>query len=131
MSDSRQRSLVLLGSLSLSALLLGGAAGGWAVWRSVHEQLQDPEFLNRQLDRVAPDAGNAGKQAPPALIRVSVAQRKEIQPQRSIIGRLVEVRKVTVASEVTGKIVELPVDRGTPVVAGQTVPSSPWSPAGC
>ena len=43
---------------------------------------------------------------------MSVAQRKKVQPQRSIIGRLVEVRKVTVASEVTGKIVDLPVDRG-------------------
>lgn len=121
MNESRQRWLVLLGSLSLSALLLGGVAGGWAVWRSVHAQLQDPEFLHQQLERVAPQAGGANSQAPPALIRVSVAQRKKIQPQRSIIGRLVEVRKVTVASEVTGKIIDLPVDRGTPVVAGKTV----------
>ena len=121
MSDTRQRWLVLLGSLSLSGLLLGGLAGGWAVGRSVHEQLQDPEFLQRQLERVDPQAGKANSQAPPALIRVSLAQRKKIQPQRSIIGRLVEVRKVTVASEVTGKIVDLPVDRGTPVTAGQTV----------
>jgi len=121
MNESRQRWLVLLGSLSLSALLLGGVAGGWAVWRSVHAQLQDPEFLKGQLERVDPQAGDANSQAPPALIRVSVAQRKKIQPQRSIIGRLVEVRKVTVASEVTGKIIDLPVDRGTPVTAGKTV----------
>ena len=32
-----------------------------------------------------------------------------------------EVRKVTVASEVTGKLVEIPVEEGTPVVAGETV----------
>jgi len=101
MNESRQRWLVLLGSLSLSALLLGGVAGGWAVWRSVHAQLQDPEFLKGQLERVDPQAGDANSQAPPALIRVSVAQRKKIQPQRSIIGRL--------------------VDRGTPVTAGKTV----------
>lgn len=101
--------------------MLGGLAGGWAVWRSVHEQLQDPEFLRRQLERADPQAGRANSQTSPALIRVSVAQRKKVQPQRSIVGRLVEVRKVTVASEVTGKIVELPVDRGTHVIAGQTV----------
>jgi RND family efflux transporter MFP subunit len=47
---------------------------------------------------------------------VSVAKRKTIQPQRSIVGRLTEVRKVTVASEVTGKIIEMPVEVGTPVV---------------
>jgi membrane fusion protein, multidrug efflux system len=121
MNDSRQRWLVLLGSLSLSTLLLGGLAGGWAVWRGVHEQLQDPEFLRRQLERADPQAGQANSQTAPALIRVNVAQRKKIQAQRSIIGRLVEVRKVTVASEVTGKVVELPVDRGTSVIAGQTV----------
>ncbi|NLF72006.1 MAG: efflux RND transporter periplasmic adaptor subunit [Candidatus Anammoximicrobium sp.] len=121
MNESRQRWLVLLASLGFSALLLGGLAGGWAVWRTLHEQLQDPNFLNQQLERVAPQGGEAAKPAPPALIRVSVAERKKIQPQRSIIGRLVEVRKVTVASEVTGKIVDLPVDQGTPVSAGQTV----------
>jgi RND family efflux transporter MFP subunit len=52
---------------------------------------------------------------------VRVAERKTVQPQRPIIGRLVEVRKVTVASEVIGKILDLPVEEGTPVVAGKTV----------
>jgi len=54
-------------------------------------------------------------------VRVGLAERKTIQPQRPIIGRLVEVRKVTVASEVTGKITAIPVEEGTPVVAGKTV----------
>ena len=86
--------------------------------------MQDAEFLRGELDRLGrqsgqPDAGPPP--AEPALVRVSVAQRKTIQPQRPIIGRLVEVRKVTVASEVTGKINDIPVEEGTPVTAGKTV----------
>ena len=121
MSASRQRQLVLIGSLSLSALLVGSLVGGLAVWRSVQEQMRDPEFLQRELDRVSPQGGKPAAGPPPALVRVGVAQKKIIQPQRPIIGRLVEVRKVTVASEVTGKIIDIPVEEGTPVVAGETV----------
>jgi RND family efflux transporter MFP subunit len=99
--------------------------GGVVVWRTAREQLQDPEFLQMQLDRVSLQGGQPGAGSPPdteaALVRVGLAERKTIRPQKPIIGRLVEVRKVTVASEVMGKIVDLPVEEGTPVVAGETV----------
>lgn len=121
MSVSRQRQLVLVGSLSLSALLAGGFLGGLALWLRVGEQMQDPEFLQAQLERVSQQSGKPQSGPPPALVRVGIAQRKTVQPQRPIIGRLVEVRKVTVASEVTGKIVDIPVEEGTPVEAGKTV----------
>lgn len=121
MNNSRQRSLVLWIALGLTTLLLGGLAGGGAVWHSLCERLEDPEFLSRQLEQVGSQAGRKAAEAPRALIRVSTAHRKQVQPQRSIIGRLVEVRKVTVASEVAGKIIELPVEVGTPARAGKTV----------
>ena len=121
MSASTQRQLVLVGSLGLSALLVGGLVGGLSVWRGSREQMRDPEFLQRQLQRVSPQSSEADAGPPPAPVRVSTAQRKKIKPQRPIIGRLVEVRKVTVASEVTGKITAIPVEEGTPVVAGKTV----------
>ena len=113
--------MVLIGSLSLSALLAGGLVGGLAVWHVAREQMQDPEFLQRQLDQLSPQNGRPDAEPPPALVRVGVAQRKTIQPRKSFIGRLVEVRKVTVSSEVAGKVVELPVEEGTPVVADETV----------
>lgn len=119
-----QRQWVLIGSLSLSALLAGGLVSGLAVWRVSHDQMEDAEFLQKQLDRVKAKREGPGDQqgAPPAsLVRVSLAERKVIQPQRPIVGRLVEVRNVTVASEVTGKIVDMPVEEGTPVVGGETV----------
>lgn len=113
--------MVLIGSLSLSALLAGGLVGGFAIWHVAREQMQDPELLQRQLDRISPQSGRPDAGPPPALVRVGVAQRKTIQPQKSFIGRLVEVRKVTVSSEVEGKVVELPVEEGTPVVGDETV----------
>jgi RND family efflux transporter MFP subunit len=95
--------------------------GGLAVWRATREQMQDPEFLQQQLDLLGPQNSQSEGGSPPALISVGTAQRKTIQPHKPIIGRLVEVRKVTVASEVTGRVVDLPVEEGTPVVADQTV----------
>ena len=122
MSASRQRQLVLIGSLGLTMLLLGGVLGGVVMWRGVRGQMQAPEFLQMQLDRVSLQGEQPGAGSPDvALVRVGLAERKTIQPQRPIIGRLVEVRKVTVASEVMGKIVDIPVEEGTPVVAGETV----------
>lgn len=99
--------------------------GGVVIWRSAREQMQDPEFLKMQLERVSLQGEQPGAGSLPdtdaALVRVGVAERKTIRPRKPIIGRLVEVRKVTVASEVTGKIVDIPVEEGTPVVAGKTV----------
>ncbi|MBN2475750.1 MAG: efflux RND transporter periplasmic adaptor subunit [Pirellulales bacterium] len=121
MSSVKQRQTVLVGSVGLSALLVGSLVGGLAMWRSAREQMRDPAFLRMQLESVSPESDSPDAGSPPALVRVGVARRKAIQPQRPIIGRLVEVRKATLASEVTGKIVDLPVEEGTPVVADKTV----------
>jgi len=48
------------------------------------------EFPGGQSGRVRPQQGEADVGPPPALVSVGVAQRKAIQPQRPIIGRLVE-----------------------------------------
>jgi RND family efflux transporter MFP subunit len=121
MSSLGHKHIVLIGSFSLTALLVGGLLGGVAVWRTVAERLTDPEFLEKQMQSVQPDEDQANSGPPPALVRVGVAERKPFCPQREIIGRLVEVHKVTVASEVTGKIIDVPVEEGTSVVADRTV----------
>ena len=120
MTYDRQKRLVLVASLGLSGLLLGCVVGGWTMWHRSQEQLSDPDFLRSHLDRVDSASEKPAKGPPKALIRVGRAERKSVQRQRSIIGRLVEVQKVTLASEVTGKIVAMPVEEGSTVVAGQT-----------
>jgi RND family efflux transporter MFP subunit len=121
MDTSRQRWLVLIAALGLTALLLGVFVGGWVVSYRSRNQWNDPEFLRQQLERVSPDEGEKEGGPPSALVRVSTAIRRKIEPKRSIVGRLAEVRKVTVASEVTGKITEMPVEVGTPVIGDETL----------
>ena len=75
---SKQKHLILIGSLSFSALFAGILVGGLAVWRTVRHQMQDPELLQAQLERIS-QAGKAdqekdGADALPDLVRVSVAE---------------------------------------------------------
>ena len=121
MTFDGQKQFVLVASLGLSALLAGCFLGGMVMWHRSQEELRDPEFLRRQLELVDPASDGPANGPPKALIRVGTAERKCVQPQRSIIGRLVEVQKVTIASEVTGKIVAMPVEEGTAVVASETL----------
>ena len=120
MDTNRQRQLVFLISIGMTAFLLGAVVGGLAVSRVLQEQIQDPQTLQSRLKQDGNSDGDTDQQ-PPALVRVATAERKPIQPLKPIIGRLVEVRKVTVASEVEGQVVEMPVEEGTPVVGGETI----------
>lgn len=120
MQPSRQRQFLLVISLSLTALLLGTVAGAVGVFRLTREQMQNPDFLRQRLKEVSQSEGPARRAAAPA-VRVSVAEEKTVQPQRPIVGRLIEVRKVTAPSEVSGKLIDFPVEEGTLVVGGQTV----------
>jgi len=121
MHPSRQRQILLMGSLGLTALLLGAVAGTVAVSRTARQQMQDPEFLRQRLKELGQSDAPPKRAGAAPSVRVALAEEKTIQPQRPIVGRLVEVRRVTAPSEVTGKIVEFPVEEGTPVVGGQTV----------
>ncbi|HYW79995.1 MAG TPA: hypothetical protein VE890_10490, partial [Thermoguttaceae bacterium] len=121
MSESRQRWLVLFVSLSLTALLLGAVGGAVIVWQKTRDQLRDPEFLHRQLAIVEPSNDDSQLEKAPPPVRVGVAKVQPIRPETSVIGRLIEVRKVTVSSETTGKILEMPVEIGTPVIGNETL----------
>jgi RND family efflux transporter MFP subunit len=120
MNLSVQRQIVLISSLSLTALLAGALGGAAMVSRTTSEQLRDPKFLSQRLKELEPAEGPV-RESTSALVRVAVAQNKPAQPVRPIIGRLVEVRHTTASSEVNGKLIQLPVEEGTEVVGGQTV----------
>ena len=121
MPSSRQRTVVLIASLSLTALLAGAFGGGAVVSRTLWKQLQDPDFLKGQLKRLEPSEPASNGASKPLLVRVAVAAEKNARPERPIIGRLVEVRRGTASSEVTGRIIELPVEEGSSVTGGETV----------
>jgi RND family efflux transporter MFP subunit len=57
---------------------------------------------------------------PPALVRVGEVRQQEAQNRLDVIGRLMEVRRVVVASEETGRVVAMKAEEGDQVVGGQT-----------
>lgn len=63
----------------------------------------------------------AMQEMPPALVRVGVAEVAEVQDRFPIVGRLRELQRATVAAEVSGKVLSVPVEEGDSVVGGQTV----------
>ncbi len=66
----------------------------------------------------APGGGPGGP--PPAQVRVGTVEVKELQNRVPVIGRLQEVRRVTVTAEVEGRVVDVAVDQGSKVTGGET-----------
>ncbi|MEE9212718.1 MAG: efflux RND transporter periplasmic adaptor subunit [Phycisphaeraceae bacterium] len=67
--------------------------------------------------------GPGGEDAgpPPALVRVGLVEVQTLQKRWDVIGQLREVRQSIVAAEVAGKVVQVAVEEGDPVVGGETV----------
>lgn len=122
MNPTAQQRLITLIAALLTTLLIGTGAGWFAVQRYYSSRLSDTEYLEQRLEEISA-GGNAGNpdDRPPVLVRVGTAERRMVYPTRKLVGRLVEVRKVTLQSEVAGKILAMPIDEGTPVVADETV----------
>lgn len=120
-SAAWQRWAMLTLSMSVTTLVVGALIGGW--WYSIKydRQLSDAEFLQARLTDIGAGGQPEATAAPPALVRVAQLKFGSIVPTRPLFGRLVEYRKVTVSSEVVGKIIAMPVEEGTPVEAGKTL----------
>jgi len=116
--------MVLVLAASLTALLAGAAIAGWWFSANHAKQLSDAQFLTSRLESLDASADEGPASRPPALVRVTAASRQVVLPTKPLYGRLVEVRKVTVSSEVTGKILQMPVEEGTLVEEGKTLLAS-------
>lgn len=123
MKATTQKRLITLIALLLTTLLAGTAAGWFGVRQYYRNRLSDTAFLQQQLKDLSGGNNNPGnsEERPAAFVRIGAAERRMVHPTRKLVGRLVEVRKVTLQSEVTGKIVAMPIDEGTAVEAGETV----------
>ena len=121
MKTSTQKTLLFFVSTGLTALLLGGAVSWYFASKGWREKFNDPKILGQRLETLT--AGDAQKAAPkaPYLVRVDEVKREPITPSRVLFGRLTEYRKVTVAAEVNGRIVDFPHEAGNDVVGGKTV----------
>lgn len=118
--EAQKRTIVVV-AVALTCLLGGMLAGGYVIDLRWSGKVRDAEFLQKQLGELGPGGpkGSPGPQA--ALVRVDVARQERIQPERSVVGRLIEVRRTTVAAEVAGRITEINVEEGSEVVGDKTV----------
>lgn len=66
-----------------------------------------------------PPGGMGGP--PPALVALETATSADLRDRFEVVGRLREIKRSTVAAEVEGKVLKLPVEEGDAVVGGQTV----------
>ena len=72
----------------------------------------------------APEGGGSAQQAggvPPAMVRLGDAKSQQLRQRTAVTGRLRELRRATVAAEVEGKVLNVPVQAGDRVVGGETV----------
>jgi len=118
--EAQKRTIVTV-AVGLTCLLGGLLGGGIAVHRQWSGKVADAEYLQKQLSRVSPTGPKGPRPSRAALVRVATARQEEIQPQRPVVGRLVEVRRTVVSTEVAGTITAMDVEEGSPVVGGKTV----------
>lgn len=95
------------------ALLMGGTGG----------LLISQAFFMPPPPEVAADAeeDEGGGGGFPASVVLNTVKIESIQNRIQLVGRLEEVRRATVASEVEGRVIAMKVDEGDLVVAGETV----------
>ncbi|MFN3168744.1 MAG: efflux RND transporter periplasmic adaptor subunit [Phycisphaeraceae bacterium] len=107
---------------TLGALVL---AGGVGVAVYFYMSWQHGRSVDAQVQRAVAEASAAAKQGPqgppPATVRVAQVSEQSAKQRVMVVGRLLEVKRSTVASEVEGKVVELLTPAGREVVGGETV----------
>ncbi|GAB4195943.1 MAG: efflux RND transporter periplasmic adaptor subunit [Phycisphaeraceae bacterium] len=67
------------------------------------------------------DPEGSAPMVPPAYVRFGTVKAQPLRQRIAVVGRLEEVRRTTVAAEVAGKVLDVPVEEGDSVKAGQTV----------
>ncbi len=102
-------------SVSLTTLLIGAGLTYWCINNQVNTKLSNREFLEARLKSISqPEDSSAAIRRLP-VVRVDKAQLRPIANESRFDGRLVEIQKVVVASEVSGLIRQMPVEVGDKV----------------
>ncbi|MDO4551736.1 MAG: efflux RND transporter periplasmic adaptor subunit [Planctomycetia bacterium] len=108
-------------SLFLTALFIGGMVGFGGTYYYQSIKLSDEKYVQGILEQFKDLGKNTVKNPIFAAVRVEKAVMEEAQEISELTGRLMEINRTTVASEVTGRIVEMFVEEGTPVETGRTL----------
>jgi len=103
-------------SLCLTVLLLGAFLGFYGTSTFYQGRINDEKFITGRYEEVKKEKEiKAEKNASEYKVRTAKAQEGDAQQFRTLIGRLEEIRRSTVSAEVSGKIVEIYVEKGSRV----------------
>ena len=102
--------VVFIGLIGLSAVLYTMYQGEKAL-RQQHDQ------TIAEMSQKPPE----GDPAPPTSVKVAQVAKQTMQERVVVVGRLMEVKRSVVASEIEGRVTELLTPAGRTVVGGETV----------
>ena len=109
-------------ALSLTALLLGATVSYYLTSNYFRHQETDKAYVEGLMDQIKKSGGQTvQKSAPASPVQVEEVVFGEAQEISELTGRLVEINRTTVASEVSGRIEKVYVEEGTPVEKGKTM----------
>lgn len=122
MLEDKQQNRVVVAAVALTFLLGGGGAGAWGVHLWWQGRLADPAWQEAQKSKIADDVKPIDRPAAP--VRVGEARYESVRAEKMLVGRLHEIHRTTIGSEVEGKVLAVNVEEGSPVEAGKTVLAS-------
>lgn len=109
-------------TLVIVALLAAAAGGGVAYWLAAPSGgggAQAAAGGPGESQAGGPGGDQGGP--PPALVRLASAEARPVQRRTRIVGQLEPVQRATVAAEVEGRVIAMPVEAGDAVTGGETV----------
>ena len=107
-------------AVGITALLIGAGVSYYTLNNQTHAKLSDKAFLEKQLKSLSSgDKKDTTRRLP--IVRVARAEMSDISDEQLFDGRLVEIQKVVLASEVSGLINEMTVEVGDKVQAKDTL----------
>ena len=105
----------------LTALLVGGIIGFYGTNQFYKTNLQNEKYVTNLYETFQKANANAPKASAAAAVRAVGIDYGQAQEFRTILGRLTELNRATVASEVSGRLLSISVEEGTPVKAGMEI----------
>jgi len=108
----------LAGGVAL-AILVG--LGVYFLMHWQHERAVDDLVAERLAEQAASAPPPAEQGPPPATVKITQVQAQSMQQRVAVVGRLQEVRRAVIASEIEGRVVELLTPAGRDVVGGKTI----------
>ena len=107
-------------AIGITALLIGAGVSYYTLSNQTNAKLTDKAFLEKQLKSLSSgDKKDTTRRLP--IVRVARAEMSDISDEQLFDGRLVEIQKVVLASEVSGLINEMTVEVGDKVQAKDTL----------